>query len=327
MHVLFLDQNKWIDLARVHAGKTTSGPHLLVYQELLDAVRAEELIAPLTVSHILETSKRNDPESRKKVVEVQALLSKGFAFRSRKARLLIEMRNALSKAFGESTEQLPANWTVVPGFMQAFEMFDALVASPEDAAVSRFLNHHVDLQTQYVDYMMNQDDGRRRAAHATFANDSKQLISQIEARRKVMDGSTIDLRWRAYAARLFVDHQSLITHMLNVVGHTVDEMKELGGEAIVKFIQDVPTLNVEAELAVRLELKTGPLKVNDIQDMHSFCTAIPYASRIVAERGFISLARQAKLDNRYNVSLSTDVGELQGMYRSLHSRAERPQAY
>lgn len=314
MHVLFLDQNKWIDLARVHAGKTTSGPHLMVYQELLAAVRTGKLIAPLTVSHILETSKRNDPESRANVVEIQALLSKGFVFRSRKARLLIEMRNALHIAFGEKPEQPPTNWTVVQGFMQAFEMFDALVASPEDAATSRFINQQVDPQKQYVDYMLNQDDGRRRAAHAAFTKESDQLLSRIEARRTIMEGSTMDLRWRAYAARLFLDHQGFVAHMLDVVGHTVDEMKELGSEAIIKFVRDVPTLNVEAELAARLEVKTGPLKVNDIQDMHSFCTAIPYAGRLVAERGFISLARQAKLDNRYNVALSTELGELQGTY-------------
>ncbi|MYN38641.1 hypothetical protein GTP55_04570 [Duganella sp. FT109W] len=314
MHVLFLDQNKWIDLARVHAGKTTSGPHLIVYQELLAAVRTGKLIAPLTASHILETSKRNDPESRANVVEIQALLSKGFVFRSRKARLLIEMRNALHIAFGDEPEQPPANWTVVPGFMQAFEMFDTLVASPEDAATSRFMNQQVDPQKQYVDYMMNQDDGRRRAAHSAFAKESDQLLSRIEARRTIMEGSTMDLRWRAYAAKLFLDHQGFVAHMLDVVGHTVDEMKKLGGEAIVKFVREVPTLNVEAELAARLEVKTGPLKVNDIQDMHSFCTAIPCAGRLVAERGFISLARQAKLDNRYDVALSTELAELQGIY-------------
>lgn len=314
MYVLFLDQNKWIDLARVHAGTTTSGPHLVVYQELLAAVRTGKLIAPLTASHILETSKRNDPRSRVNVAEIQALLSKGFVFRSRKARLLIEMRNALHIAFGEEPEQPPANWTVVPGFMQAFEMFDALVASPEAAATSRFMNQQVDPQRQYVDYMMNQDDGLRRAAHAAFAKESDQLISRIEARRAIMEGSTMALRWRAYAAKLFLDHQGFVAHMLDVVGHTVDEMKELGGESIVKFVRDVPTLNVEAELAARLEVKTGSVKVNDIQDMHSFCSAIPYADKLVAERGFISLARQAKLDNRYNVALSTELGELQGAY-------------
>lgn len=287
----------------------------MVYQELKTAVRTGKLIAPLTVSHILETSKRSDLKSRAHVVEIQALLSKGFVFRSRKARLLIEMRNALHIAFGEQPKQPPANWAVVPGFMQAFETFDTLVASPKDAAISRLINQQVDLQKQYIDYMMNQDDGRRRAAHTAFAKESDQLLSRIETRRTIMEGSTMDLRWRAYAARLFLDHQGFLAHMLEVVGHTVDEMKELGDEAIVKFVRNVPTLNVEAELAARLEVQTGPLEVNDIRDMHSFCTAIPYASRLVAERGFISLARQAKLDNRYGVTLSTKLSELQGAYQ------------
>lgn len=315
MQVLFLDQNKWIDLARVHAGTTTSGPHLAVYQELQTAVNTGKLIVPLTASNILETSKRNDPKSRAHVTGVQALLSKGFVFRSRKARLLIEMRNALHLAFSETPKQPPMNWAVVPGFMQAFETFDTLVASPKEAATSRLINEDVDPKKLYIDYMMNQDDARRRVAHIAFAQESDQLLSQIEARRTIMEGSTMDLRWRAYAAKLFLDHQGFVAHMLEVVGHTVDELKELGGEAIIKFVRDVPTLNVEAELAARLEVQTGPLEANDIQDMQSFCTAIPYASRLVAERGFSSLARQAKLDTRYGVTLSTKLSELQGIYQ------------
>lgn len=315
MQVLFLDQNKWIDLARVHAGTITSGPLLTVYHELKAAVSAGKMIAPLTASHILETSKRNDPESRAHVVGIQALLSKGFVFRSRKARLLIEMRNALHLAFSEMPKQLPENWAIGPGFMQAFEMFDTLVASPEDAARSRLIIEHVNPQKQYIDYMMNQDDARRRAAHIAFAHESDQLLSRIEARRTIMEGSKMDLRWRAYAAKLFLDHQGFVAHMLEVIGRNVDEMKALGGEAIVKFVRDVPTLNVEAELAARLEGKTGLLETNDIQDMHSFCAAIPYASRLVAERVFSSLARQAKLDTRYGVKISTKLSELQGIYQ------------
>ena len=98
--------------------------------------------------------------------------------------------------------------------------------------------------------------------------------------------------------------------MLDVIGHTVDDMKALGGKAILDFMKGVPTLNVEAELAARLEIQEGALEPNDIRDVQSFYTAIPYSSRLVAERNFTSLARQAKLDSKYGVSLHTNLNEL-----------------
>lgn len=315
MHAIFLDQNKWIELARVYAGTVKSGPSCVAYEQLVNAVSANRIVCPLTISHVIETAKRHDLVSRTHVVKVQACLSKGHVFRSRKARLLIEMRNALHMAFGEEVVALPKNWVVVPGFMQAFEDYDTLVASPEAVATTKLLNVHLDPAHQYIDYMLHQDDGRRRRmAFTAFEAESRALLGRIEARRTIMQGSTIDLRWRAYAAKLFLDNQGFVAHMLDVIGHTTNQMKSLGGEAIVEFIRNVPTLNVEAELTARLESQTGPLEVNDIRDMLSFCTAVPYAQRMVAEKGFVSLSRQAKLDIQYGIALSTKLEEVIGLY-------------
>jgi hypothetical protein len=315
MEALFLDQNKWIELACVRTGTVSSGPSYIAYAELHEAVERGRVVAPLTVAHILETSKRNDQASRAHVAEVQASLSKGFVFRSRKARLLIEIRNAVHSAFGEPRVQLEPNWAIVPGFMQAFEPFDTLVAMPAEVTRSRLINQHVDPKDQYLDYMLHQNDEYRRKAHARFSAESDALLARIEGRRALMNGSTIDLRWRAYAAQLFLDHQDYIAHMLDVIGHTVDEMKQLGAETIMKFVRNVPTLNVEAELAARLEAQTGPLKSNDIRDMQSFYTVIPYANQLVAEKCFISLARQAKLDVRYGTRLSARLEDIIGVYK------------
>lgn len=314
MHVLFLDQNKWIDLARVAQGRVADASTVLVYEQLCSAVKRGLLIVPLTATHIIETAKRNDLESRKAVAEVQARLSKGFVFRSRKARLLIEMRNALHVAFGEPRVELPENWAVVPGFMQAFETFDTLVATPKQAAESRLINDHIDPQFQYLEYMTNQNDEWRRKAVAAFSSESDSLLSRIEERRKIMIDSPNDLRYRAYAAKLFFDHQGYVAHMLDVIGHTVDEMKGLGTQAIAQFVRNVPTLNVEAEIAARLEAQIGSLEPNDILDVQSFYTAIPYSGRLVAEKNFISLARQAKLNSNYDVVLHTKVDELMNIY-------------
>ncbi|CAM5209259.1 hypothetical protein CDEN61S_03857 [Castellaniella denitrificans] len=73
-------------------------------------------------------------------------------------------------------------------------------------------------------------------------------------------------------------------------------------------------MNVEVEMAVRLESKTGDLSANDALDMQSFYTAIPYADRIVAEKAAISRAKQARLDSKYCVVLSQSLEDLMDLY-------------
>jgi hypothetical protein len=314
MDVIFLDQNKWIDLAGVEAGKASSSELVALYNELAAAVDGGKAIFPLTVSHILEASKRNDPTSRGHVATVQARLSKGYVYRSRKARLLMEMRFALQQLFDETPLALPENWAVAPGFMQAFEVFDEMVASPEEAAHTRWLNQHLDPGKQFLDYMLNQDDSTRRAAHAAFAAESIALVERMEERRRLLDGESVDLRRRAYSAKLFLDHQGYVAHVLQSIGHTVDEMKAKGPKAIVSFLENVPTLNVEAEMAAKLEAQPRAIEENDIRDMLSFYTALPYASRIVGEKGFVALAKQANLDKKYGTSVSKSLDSLLGVY-------------
>ena len=83
MDIVYLDQNKWIELARVQAGAVTSGPTADLYSQLLAAVECGKVLFPLSVSHVLETSKRNEPISRGHLAETQAKLSRGYAYRSR----------------------------------------------------------------------------------------------------------------------------------------------------------------------------------------------------------------------------------------------------
>lgn len=220
------------------------------------------------------------------------------------------MRNSLHAIFSEPAVELPENWAIVRGFMQAFEPFDTLTATPDQTRRSNLINQYLDPEFQYVDYMQNQDDKRRRHAVAAFTSESASLLARIEERRTIMTGSNVDLRYRAYSAKLFLDHQGFVAHMLDVIGHSVDDMKSLGDQAILQFMKGVPTLNVEAEVAARLEIQAGALEPNDIRDVQSFYTAIPYSNRLVAERDFTSLARQAKLDSKYGVSLHTNLNEL-----------------
>ena len=314
MDIVFLDQNKWIELAQVHSGRTTSGPMAELLPQLIASVQRERVLFPLSVANIMETVKRNDPDSRRHIAETQALLSQGYVYRSRAGRLRVELRAAIQRRFGIEPIAMPARWPLAPGFMQAFEPMDELMATPEEFARVRRLNAFMHPAALYLDYMVTQDDTRRREANATLTQGLTELVTRIEGRRARFASESIDMRRRIYAAQSWVDHLDLLNQTVAALGRSFDDLRALGDGAMRALLEDVPTMNVEVEMATRLEAKTGGLTTNDVLDMQSFYTAIPYSDRVVAEKAAISRAKQAKLDAKYGVVLSRSLEDLLGLY-------------
>lgn len=314
MDIVFLDQNKWIELAKVHSGRTTDGPIAELLPQLIDAVHRKQALFPLSVSNILETAKRNDPASRRHVAETQAILSLGCVYRSRASRVAVELRAAIQRRLGSQPVAMPPHWALASGFMQAFAPMDELIADSGEVARMRRLNSAMDPALLYVDYMLNQDDLLRRDGIARLSQGLSQLVMSIEARRECFANDSVDFRRRAYAAQLWVDHLDLLNDTLAALGCSFGQLRALGDQAMRALLEDVPTMNVEVEMAARLESKTGMLSGNDVFDMHSFCTAIPYSDRVVAEKAAISRAQQARLDSRYGVVLSTSLEDLLDLY-------------
>ncbi|CAI8768540.1 hypothetical protein [Pseudomonas serboccidentalis] len=313
MEIVYLDQNKWVELARVHAGKIKSGPLVTLYGQLIDAVESGKVLFPLSTSHILETSKRNDPISRGHMAETQAALSRGLCYRSRAGRLEIEIRCALHRLFGGRPPELPEHWAIARGFLQAFEPLDSLISAPAESRLTEIINSSMDPADLYVSFMSEQDDSRRRFAHVKITEGMSEIISGIESRRALMIGDSLDLRRRCYSAQLFLDHQNSFIRILLELGYSPEQYLALG-ERIKSLIEDVPTLNIEAEMAARIEAESGSLKQNDIYDIQAFYTAIPYSSRVIAEKASISRARQAKLDVKYGVTFSRSLTDLVDLY-------------
>lgn len=302
MKILFLDQNKWIQLAQAHSGKVVPGSTRDAYQCFANALRKGEIIIPLTGANIIETSKRNDPFSRADVARTQVEFSKGCVFRSRETRLVVEIRNALHIAFGYDPLMLPSTRVVVPNFVRAFEEYDATVVSMAELTDKCF-----DSKELYLDFMLHQDDQIRRTAHVRYAEASKSLVERIESRRKMFSGYDKEMRKRGYAAQLFLDNQASIVRVLNNLGHTFEEMERLGREVFIEFIENIPTLNVELNLALGRESQAEMLKTNDLGDIENFYTAVPYADVVVAEKNFTALTKQTKLDKAYGVILHTNL--------------------
>lgn len=313
MDIVFLDQNKWVELARVRSGRKTSGHIADLFPQLVAAVQKERVIFPLSISNIMETAKRNDPDSRRYVAETQALLSRGYAHRSRADRVAIELRLAIQRTFGPVPVATSPSWALVPNFIQAFGPVDELTTIPEELASLSRKSSPSRLTSIYLDFMINQSDSRRRKAILRWTRGLTELIARIENRRTHFSNKSIAFRRDAYAAQAWSENINIINQVVGTPGY-FEQLSSLGHKSMRALLEDIPTMNVEVEMATRLESKAGALSVNDVLDIHSFYTAIPYVNVVVAEKAAISYAKQAKLDSKYGVVLSRSLDDLLDRY-------------
>src|ERR1700745_1305028 len=97
MKKIYLDQNKWIQLARVYHGKELDTELQQLLQYLLEATVNGSIVLPLSGIHYMETARIRDPGRRARLGHVMWELSRGATFASYHDILIHEIVVALSK--------------------------------------------------------------------------------------------------------------------------------------------------------------------------------------------------------------------------------------
>ena len=103
--ILYLDQNKWIELAQGQKSATDFPVQREVLAILVEESNAGRLIVPLTATNLYETHKINIRERRDHLAWFQSTLSQGMVFRGRYKRLEVEIVDHLRA--GSGLEPLP----------------------------------------------------------------------------------------------------------------------------------------------------------------------------------------------------------------------------
>ena len=104
---VYLDQNKWIDLARALYGDERGVPFRDAATVICTAVEAGHVSLPLSSGHMFETRKRRKAESRQSLASVMATVSKNHALAPPWVLLPGELDRAMRRRYGRPTTPLP----------------------------------------------------------------------------------------------------------------------------------------------------------------------------------------------------------------------------
>lgn len=309
MRVIYLDQNKWVELAR--AAKTPAEHQDLV--SLLENIAAEvsdgRLLFPLTAANLYETYKINNAQRRHDIAYLQAMLSRGYVFRGRHKRLDVEISTVLRNAGGLTPFAREPRWFLSSIFIEAFaDLSDPRLAGLVPEIVSQAIDRNP--QPALYDYLMTAPDGERSFAVMRFSDGSEKLRLRIEDRRKLHLNEPISTRRKIYGALLLIDEADLIVSIAQKSRLPWSTISEVGGPTARRLIRDVPTYYIERELALRLEMQNRPIEENDFRDMQAFCAVVPYADLVIGENQFADVCRQARLPEKYGTQISTKIFDL-----------------
>lgn len=316
--LVFLDQNAWVVLAQGAWDKSKYPREHAALTKIVDAVKSGLIRVPLTFSNIYETTKINVPDRRANMARTQSLISAGRVFRSRRAIFGETLSAYIAEKHSIDREAPGQNWFLSDLWFESAADYSPEVYDVElSPAVLDFIRE--DPARALFDYLLFPDESVRIEAVRRYSASSAELIARIESRRAIAVGETLAMRKRIYSARLAIDELDFILAAGRRLALDWTTVTDIGSSLVRSIVADVPVLRVERELVVRLEDQPRDINENDLRDMLSFTAALPFADVMVAEKQFVNLARQARLDEAFGTELITSIFEFDP---SDHSIAE-----
>jgi hypothetical protein len=307
--ILYLDQNAWIALAHGAWDKDEHPREYTALKLVCEALNSDDVVIPLSFTNQYETMKINNPVRRAHLARVQVTVSGGRVLRGRRPILEVMLSRYIAEAAGLPVPDVRGEWFLSDLWFETVEnltsgVFENMV-SPE--AIDYVREHP---QETLYDYLAHTEEGTRQEAVRRFSAASQSLIDRMTLRRRNVQGESFALRLRAYSAELLLDETDNILALARQLGLPWQDISDFGAKLAKRLVAEVPIMNVERQLAVRLEDQSRAVEENDLRDMATFVTTLPLVDIVVAEKQFVNLSQQANLDKVYGTHLLTTIHDI-----------------
>lgn len=308
MTILYLDQNKWVELAQGQKSAADYPAQREILALLVEEANAGRLVVPLTATNLYETHKINMRERREHLAWVQSTLSQGMVFRGRYKRLEVEIIDHLRAGSGLEPLTRDPRWFLSNVFFESTaEIGDNRIPQASERVLDLFRSNPPRFMFEYLTEL---PEDIRRASVSTFSEGSEKLRQAIEEQRAHDASETLSMRRKLSSARLMINELDLVLSFIRVAG-----LPERDENAVIQrfarsIMNECPTYCIEREIGLRIEMQDRPIEENDFRDMQTFCAVVAYADVIVAENMFSNLAVQAGLHKKYGTRILTKLADI-----------------
>lgn len=312
MKIVYLDQNKWIDLARSFHGRDADPDLAESLAYLLSARQSNSAAFPLSAVHYMELYRIRSIPRRHRLGQLMWRLSEGATFASNRRILDHELELALSTRF----PLVVVRPFTLLGLGVAFA-FDQPVRVPPlpPSVLARVSPEQARELRAQLAFMIERaivtGEGPRLGQPPTFtnriqgANFLRYLASLPERAAQLPRRQHDDMLY----ALSMVDILEPLNGVFARHGLAPSQLLDLGRDEVKRFMDDLPSRRIDIHLS-RHVLRNPALrsKLTDLEDWAALIPAAAHCDVLVCERHFASMITRDGFSVRATVL--TDVRDL-----------------
>lgn len=266
---LYLDQNKWIDLARAHYGKPGGEQLKPCLEAVRTAVKSGKLLVPFSVTNAIESLIPRDEDRRKRLADFMVDLSGNKTMLPENSVAPMEITNAARKLFGAAATEAPRKALVQTGILYASGMedeFRGILPPPFGAGFAALMA----APEATIEFLMSL--GGKRDHIDTARAGEAQAKDIFEADRAAFEGMSRAERLRVEMSGLFTknpEYRIATDSALRMLGRKGAEFKgEMeNDEKLAQFVASIPNFDVFITLRIERERdKERKVEHNDIRE-------------------------------------------------------------
>ena len=308
--IIYLDQNKWIDIARAFYGREDGKKYQLVLQKLQEKVTLEDIIVPISAVHIIETARNEHKDRRERLANFIADLSKSYGILPYISVRQQEIENAILLKLGNTPKYNIGEIAINRGVAHMLGM--ELPKNVFSADYEKFLIKVNQLE-KFVATMMI-DFISRELVNELKQEDIDSIADYEKSRQMKNEELSKEMRLRVAIMEMAYDRLfPVIIEQLRKMGIDpkpfVDSFTDI--EDWKRFFFSMPTMDIWINLHVLRDSDKGKaVHRNDTNDMTFLSIAVPYCDIVVTENYWAHHLKSNGYDKKYNTTILTDLTEL-----------------
>ena len=307
---LYLDQNKWIDLAKAHHGKDGGTRFRDALDAVREAVQKGSLVVPMSAIHIMETMAPANEGRRTRLAEFMVDLSGNRSILTQMAFRPIEILHAVIRQLGlQPRGSIRAN-IISEGLPFALGAETVITGVPSE--IAQELHRVVHSPEASVRYLVQGD--RENVATARL-EDEQAVIELEETRRRAHEAMSGEMRHRVELAELFTSGKpgAELRQILRSIGMPAPAFLATLGtpDDYLTFFHEIPSIDVWVTLSMERDKDFNRrIHRNDAKDIGFLSVALPHANVIVCEKFWGHISNATGLAGKYGTEVLTDAAEL-----------------
>jgi hypothetical protein len=314
MKIIYLDQNKWIDLLKSIVKPKEYPKYIDIANLIQNKANSGEWIFPLSLIHFMETLSRADIGSREELAYVMSSISKNWSIKSCADVIEDEFLNSFAEIH-DVTKKVEIK-AVCNNLLSAIgvEHFEIQCqdhvpkAMKEDSKeLIKNTTNNEKLFTLFMTYT------NKPELIASFQCGDEESKREWQILRTKVAKFPKKNRYESFLLMMFLGEFSIVNKQLQ------EFFKKTNEEIIptkllcdknktISFLESIPSLNVTTKILYEiLKDPNRPIHIHDNRDLTFLSTAIPYCDVVVTEKTWKHSVKLHKLDSNYSTTIENDL--------------------